>query len=129
VHGAAPALLLTATRVVVSVVFLAVGVDHLVHHEREAEAFDRWGLPFPAAANLATGCAELVLGTMLLLGVATRGAAALLACVMVGAIATAGRVDGGYQLVVPPLLCAACLALAWFGGGRWQLRPRTAPAA
>jgi uncharacterized membrane protein YphA (DoxX/SURF4 family) len=129
VHGSLVSALLTATRVVVSGVFLAVGVDHLVHHEREAEAFDRWGLPFPEAANLTTGGAEIVLGSLLLLGVATRYVAALLACIMVGAIVTAGRVDGGSQLVVPPILGTACLVVAAFGGGRFQLRPRLRTAA
>lgn len=122
-------MLLTTTRLVVSIVFLSVGVDHLVHHVRETEAFDRWGLPFPAAANFATGSAEIVLGALLLLGIGTRYVAALFVCIMIGALLTAGRVDGGSQLVVPPILGTASLVIAVFGGGRFQLRPTLRTAA
>ena len=46
---------------------------------------------------------------------------------MLGAVATAGRVDGGPHLVVPPVLALLCLVLVARGGGRWQLLDRLDP--
>jgi hypothetical protein len=45
--------------------------------------------------------------------VATRRVALALAVEMAVAFATAGRVDGGAQLIVPPAVAALCLVLAW----------------
>ena len=46
---------------------------------------------------------------------------------MLGAVATAGRIDGGPHLVVPPVLALLCLVLVARGGGRWQLLDRIDP--
>jgi uncharacterized membrane protein YphA (DoxX/SURF4 family) len=59
---------------------------------------------------------ELVCGVLLAVGILTRPVALLLATVMVGAMMTAGRVDGGMYLLVPPLLFVLCVLLAWRSG-------------
>ena len=53
-----------------------------------------------------------------MVGLLTRPAAAVLAVNLVGAIATAGRVDGGsFHLGVGPTLLVAMLFLVWAGPG------------
>ena len=61
-------------------------------------------------------------GALLIAGLLTRPAAALLAGDMVGAIVTAGRVEGGaINLVLAPSLLVAMLFLLWAGPGRWAV--------
>ena len=61
---------------------------------------------------------ELVCGALLVVGLLTRPAAALLALNLVGAIATAGRVDGGtFHLGVAPTMLVAMVFLVWAGCG------------
>lgn len=122
------AALLTLTRLTVGAIFFGVGITHFGNHESEVEDFRRWELPWPDIAPYAVGVFEVVVGGLLLLGVRSRLAAALLACESIGIIATAGRIDGGEQLVLPPLLLVGTLVLALFGGGLFCLRPRR-PAA
>jgi putative oxidoreductase len=109
-------------RIVTGAVFIGFGQSKFVHHAREARAFDRYGLPDPNVFAYATGTLELALGSALLLGLLTRLAALGLAGNMVGAIATGGRVDGGFvNLGLAPILLVALLFLVWAGGGRWSL--------
>jgi putative oxidoreductase len=111
-----------AVRIVAGAVFIGFGQSKFVHHAREARAFDRYGLPDPNVFAHATGTLELALGSALLLGLLTRLAALGLAGNMVGAIATGGRVDGGFvNLGLAPILLVAMLFLVWAGGGRWSL--------
>ncbi|CAA9567730.1 MAG: hypothetical protein AVDCRST_MAG86-1340 [uncultured Truepera sp.] len=68
----------------------------------------------------------MVGGGLLALGVATRYLGLLLALTMLGAVVTAGRIDGGSHLILPPilgLLCLLCLLFATRGSGAWQLLP------
>ena len=60
---------------------------------------------------------------MLLLGVVPRLAALVLAGDMVGALLTAGRVDGGQDIWLPLILIAALSAVILLGAGRWALTP------
>lgn len=121
-------LALTLVRLAVGGIFLGVGVTHFGNHAAEVADFRRWQLPWPDVAPYAAGSFEVLVGGLLLLGVRARAAAFLLACESVGIIATAGRIDGGSQLVLPPVLLACCLALAALGGGLFRLdelsRPR-----
>ena len=59
------------------------------------ENFTRWGLPAPGLFVYAIGIVEVVCGLALVLGIATRWAALVLALDMAGATLTAGLVDGG----------------------------------
>ena len=68
---------------------------------------------------------ELLGGFLLVVGLFTRLAALILAVNMVGAIATAGRVDGGsFHLGVAPTLLVAMLFLVWAGSGALAVDPK-----
>ena len=108
-----------AIRLAAGGVFVGFGQSKFVHHAKEARAFDRYGLPGPDVFVYATGTLEVALGLALLLGLLTRLTALGLAGNMVGAIATGGRVDGGFvNLVLAPILLMAMLALVRLGAGR-----------
>ena len=124
-----PALLLAWLRVGVGLVFVVVGTSHFFNHSREVSDFRRWGVPFTPGSVYVIGAIELGFGLLLLTALATRSAALVLTGDMIGALATAGRIDGGSQLVIPPLLAIALLTLARFGGGRWPLSDRIATTA
>ena len=111
-----------AIRLAAGGVFVGFGQSKFVHHAKEARAFDRYGLPGPDVFVYATGTLEVALGLALLLGLLTRLTALGLAGNMVGAIATGGRVDGGFiNLVLAPILLVAMLALLRLGAGRWSV--------
>jgi putative oxidoreductase len=106
----------TAVRVVTGVFFIFVSIGKFTDHAQEVADFDRYGAPIPDIAVYGVGALELLGGIALVLGLATRVAALLLAGDMIGAIATAGRVDGGsFHLGVAPTLLVAMLFLLWAG--------------
>lgn len=118
---------LALLRIVVGAVFVAAGAQKLRDRPTATANFDAWGLPSPSTFSLAIGVLEVVCGLLVLLGLATRFGALLLLFDMLGAVATAGRVDGGMHLVAPPILALLCLILVARGGGRWQLLDRIDP--
>jgi uncharacterized membrane protein YphA (DoxX/SURF4 family) len=118
---------LTLVRVVVGAVFIAEGAIKFANRSHWKALFAHWGLPAPAVSVTAIGLIEIVFGVLLLTGLATRLAALVLLCDMLGAFATAGRVDGGEYLIAPPVLALACILLAARGGGAWQLVDRVDP--
>jgi uncharacterized membrane protein YphA (DoxX/SURF4 family) len=95
------------------IVFMATGASKLIDHAGATADFARWGVPDAAAVTIVVGVFELTAAGLLMLGIATHRVALALAAEMAMAVAIAGRVDGGVQLVVPPALAALCLALAW----------------
>ena len=126
------ALAATVLRVGAGVIFIGFGQSKFAHHARETAAFRRYGLPDPSVFVYATGALEIACGILLVLGLATRLVAAIMAGNMVGAIATGGRVDGGFvNFGLAPLLLVVMLFLLWTGAGRWsldeKLRRRLAP--
>jgi uncharacterized membrane protein YphA (DoxX/SURF4 family) len=120
-------IVLALLRVAVGAVFVLTALEKLTRHASTAADFRHWGLPSPSAFVYAIAILELVCGLVLVTGVATRLAALLLLCDMLGALATAGRVDGGRYLVVPPVLAVLLLVLVARGGGAWQLLDRLDP--
>ncbi|HEY3724459.1 MAG TPA: DoxX family membrane protein [Acidimicrobiia bacterium] len=117
-HGAAAALV-AVVRVVAGIFFVSVSTGKLTDHASEAVDFHRYGVPIPDVSVYAVGGIELVCGMLLVVGLLTRPAAAALALTLLGAIATAGRVEGGsFNLGVAPALLIAMLFLLWAGGGR-----------
>jgi len=117
-------IVLTVIRVLVGLQFLLAGTPKLLGgHSMMVENFTRWGLPAPDLFVYVVGIVEVVCGLALVLGVATRWAAIVLALNMVGAILTAGLVDGGIHLILPPTLGLLSALIAARGGGAWQLRP------
>ncbi len=108
----------TAVRVVTGGLFMMFSVGKFVDHAQESSDFDRYGIPVPDVATYLVGTLELVCGVLLVVGFLTRPAALLLAGDMIGAIATAGRVDGGsFHLGVAPTMLVAMLFLVWAGCG------------
>jgi putative oxidoreductase len=115
-------LILLALRLTSGSIFLGFGVGKFSHREKESASFSSYGLPFPDEFVYAIGATELVFGSMLILGLLTRLAALALAGDMIGAIVTAGRVEGGpINLGLAPALLAAMLVLLWTGPGRVSL--------
>ena len=116
-HGGA-AWCTTVVRVVTGVLFVTFSLGKFADHAAEAADFEHYGIPAPEVATYLVGTLELVGGALLVLGLLTRPAAAALAANLVGAIATAGRVDGGsFHLGVGPTLLVAMLYLVWAGPG------------
>ncbi len=112
-------------RIACGAIYLGFGQSKFVHHAREARAFGRYGLPEPGIFAYAIGTVEVAGGLLLVLGLLTRLAAPGLAGNMVGAIATGGRVDGGWvNLGLAPALLVLMLVLTWTGAGRWSLDER-----
>ena len=117
----------TLVAAVAGVVFVSFGIGHFVDHASETADFRRYEVPFAGLAVCAVGVVELGGGLALILGVFVRPAAALLALDMVGVIATAGRVEGGFlNLAVAPLLLVAMLFLLWAGPGALSVDADTA---
>lgn len=113
-------------RIALAALFIPVGLGKFVNHDAYTERFERWG--FGAAAGevaIFVGVVEVMCGLMLLLGVVPRLAALVLAGDMVGALLTAGRVDGGQDVWLPLILIAALSAVILWGAGRWALTPAT----
>ena len=109
-------------RVIAAAVFIPVGLGKFVNHDAYVERFERWG--FGAAAGevaILVGVVEVACGLMLLLGVAPRAAALALSGNMIGALATAGRIDGGQDVWLPLVLIVVLAAIVVGGGGRWVL--------
>ena len=124
---AAASLPAVAVRLAAGGIFIGFGLSKFTHHAKEARSFARYGLPDADVFAYATGTLELTLGIALVLGLVTRLTALGLAGNMVGAIATGGRVDGGFvNLVLAPILLVAMLFLVWAGAGRWSLDGRLA---
>jgi uncharacterized membrane protein YphA (DoxX/SURF4 family) len=129
----AGALAATALRLGAGAIFIGFGQSKFAHHAKEVRSFDRYGLPAPEVFTYAIGTLELTCGLLLVLGLATRLVAPALAGNMLGAIATGGRVDGGFvNLGLAPMLFIGMLFLLWTGAGRWsvddKLRGRLARA-
>jgi putative oxidoreductase len=105
-------------RIVTGALFVSFSLGKFVDHAKESADFDHYGIPAPEVATYLVGTLELVCGALLVVGLLTRPAAALLAANMVGAIATAGRVDGGsFHLGVAPTMLVAMIFLTWAGCG------------
>jgi uncharacterized membrane protein YphA (DoxX/SURF4 family) len=121
------AIIVAVVRVAVGGLFVVQGIEKFAHHNADLRDFEHWGVPAASTAVFAVGGLEVIAGLLLALGLATRLAALLLLFDMLGAAATAGRVDGGARLVVPALLVVILLVLAARGGGAWQLLDRIDP--
>jgi putative oxidoreductase len=123
-----PAYVVGALRLIAGAFFVSVSVGKFVDHAQEAMDFGRYGVPVPDVAVFAVGVIEVVGGLLLVVGLLTRPAAGLLALTMIGAIATAGRVDGGsFHLGVAPTLLVVMLVLLRTGAGRPSLDHRLRP--
>lgn len=117
---------LTVLRVVLGVVFIAHGAQKFSQGiPGVTQGFAGMGVPFAEVAAPLVAGLELIGGALLVLGVATRVIAVLLAVDMVvaGALAhlPAGffSQDGGFEYVL--VLAAGSLAVALTGPGRYSV--------
>ncbi|MGL5849151.1 MAG: DoxX family protein [Phycicoccus sp.] len=118
--GVVPALV-GVLRIVVGLFFVLTGSMKFVIRAEEVELFERWGVPLPELTVLGTGIVEIVGGITLAAGAAMPLPAVLLGGTMIGALATAGRVDGGQHLILPSALLVVLATIAAGRGGRWLL--------
>ena len=117
----------TAVRVIAGVLFVSFSIGKFSDHMNEAMDFDHYGVPWANITVYIVGVVELMGGLLLVAGLFTRLAALVLAVNMVGAIATAGRVDGGsFHLGVAPTLLVAMLFLVWAGSGAYAVDAKLA---
>ena len=114
-----------AVRLVAGAIFVGFSIGKFARHGAESAALDRYGLPHPDTFTYGVGVVELVGGAMLVLGLGTRIAGLALAADMAGAIATAGRIEGGpVHLGLAPTLLVMMLLLLWIGPGDRSLDRR-----
>ena len=114
-------------RLLSGAIFVVFGLGKFTAHATETASFHRYGLPSPSAFAYTIGALEIVGGLLLIAGFAVRPVALSLAGDMVGAITTAGRIDGGaINLALAPALLVVMLALVWAGGGERSLDSRLA---
>jgi putative oxidoreductase len=117
----------TAVRVVAGCFFVSTGMGKFLDYSKEVSDFRGFEVPWPEVAVPAVGTVELVGGLLLVMGLLTRLAAFALALNMVGALATAGRVEGGsFHLVYAPILLVLMVFLCWSGPGRLAIDTRMA---
>ena len=109
-------------RIVVGVVFLAHGAQKLfVYHITGVSGmFSHIGIPLPALSAVVVSLVEFVGGIALVLGVATRLAAALVAIDMLVAILAVHLKQGffmpqGYEFALTLLAANVCLVLTGAG--------------
>lgn len=115
----------TAVRVVTGLFFVSTGIGKFADHAKEVADFRGFEVPWPEVAVPVVGTVELFGGLLLVVGLLTRPAAFVLASNMIGAFATAGRVEGGsFHLVYPPALLVLMLFVCWAGPGRCSLDGR-----
>jgi putative oxidoreductase len=118
---------LTILRVVVGIIFLAHGYQKLFKFgfHGVAEMFGHLGIPLPALFAVVVTLVEFVGGILLIIGFATRIAAALIAIDMVVAIFAVHLKRGFFNpggFEYPLILLAATLCLVLAGGGAFSLK-------
>ena len=116
---------LLSLRIVVGITFLVHGLHKLADLSGAERLFTSYSIPAPGVMALFVGIVETEGGLLLIAGLATRLAGAVLAGDMLVALATAHdelkffAAQGGIELEA--LLAGACLALVLAGAGRLSL--------
>jgi putative oxidoreductase len=126
--GSTQACGLTILRITVGIVFLVHGYQKLFHigFHGVAAMFGHMGIPLPMVSAVVVTLVEFIGGILLVAGIGTRIAAALLAVDMAVAILAVhlkhgfGAQNGGFEYPLTLLAATLCLALA--GGGMFSLR-------
>ncbi|MEX2254188.1 MAG: DoxX family protein [Acidimicrobiia bacterium] len=129
-YRGATAWLVTTVRVVTGAFFVSVSTGKFLDYSQEVHDFRGFEVPWPEGAVIVVGVVELAGGLLLVVGFLTRPAAFVLALDMVGALATAGRVEGGsFHLVYGPVLLLLMVFLCWAGPGRLSVDEHMAARA
>ena len=120
--GRRAALTATTIRLACGTIFVVFGLGKFADHTSETASFAKYGLPHPSTFAFMIGAVEVVFGVLLVTGFGTRIAALVLAGDMVGAISTAGRIEGGaLHLGLAPTLLVAMLVIVRIGPGARSL--------
>jgi putative oxidoreductase len=115
----------TVVRIAAGGFFVGVGIGKFVEYSKEVHDFRSYEVPWPEVAVPFVGVIEVVGGALLVVGLLVRPAALVLALNMVGALLTAGRVEGGsFHLVYAPALLLAMIVLLWAGPGHASIDER-----
>lgn len=117
---------LAILRSIVGLVFVAVGLWKLFDRADFVARFSHWGFPVPDWTVPVYAAIEIVCGALFALGALTRPVGLLLATLMVVAMFTAGRTDGGVNLIVPALLFGLSVFFAW-RSARFSQAPQRRP--
>jgi putative oxidoreductase len=118
---------LTILRIVVGFVFLMHGYQKLfkMGFHGVGGMFAHWGIPLPFVFSVVVTLVEFVGGILLIAGIATRAAAALLVIDMLVAILVVHLKHGFFApmgVELPLTLLAASLCLVLAGGGMLSLK-------
>ena len=124
-------------RVTVGVAFVSSGWGKLHHLDKVTEYFTELGIPAPHLQAVFVSWVELVCGSLVLLGLATRLASIPLICTMIVALITAKAEDvAGVSDLVGTIEFTYIALLVWLtvsGAGALSLdrvlAPRLAPAS
>ena len=122
-----PAIGVALVRFGLALLVLAVGVFQVQRHHAAVADARVWGLPSPDITGIALPVIAIVLGVVLLLGIAPRLAAWLILAEAVLVMIVAGRTDGGFYISLPPVFIVLALIVIGAGGGRWALVDRLDP--
>jgi uncharacterized membrane protein YphA (DoxX/SURF4 family) len=122
-----PAVGVALVRFGLALIVLVVGIFQVQRHGPAVADARVWGLPSPDVTGIALPVSAIVLGVILLLGLAPRLAAWLILAEAVLVMILAGRTDGGFYLTFPPVYIFLSLVVIGAGGGRWALVDRFDP--
>ena len=122
-----PAIGVALVRFGLALIVLVAGVFQVQRHHAAVTDARVWGLPAPDISGVALPVSAIVLGVILLLGIAPRLAAWLILIEAVVVMWVAGRTDGGFYLTFPPIFILLALVVIGAGGGRWALVDRVDP--
>lgn len=110
-------------RLVAGLPLAGFGTLHLLGAAPMRPILEAGGIPFVGFNAVFAPAVEVLAGVMLLLGAFARVGGALGAGVMVVALYT--HIVANWQdeppMVIPALVLASCLYVAWRGGGAWSL--------
>jgi uncharacterized membrane protein YphA (DoxX/SURF4 family) len=122
-----PAIGVALVRFGLALIVIVAGVFQVQRHHAAVTDARVWGLPAPDITGVALPVSAIVLGVILLLGIAPRLAAWLILIEAVLVMWVAGRTDGGFYLTFPPVFILLALVVIGAGGGRWALVDRLDP--
>jgi uncharacterized membrane protein YphA (DoxX/SURF4 family) len=122
-----PAIGVALVRFALALLVIAAGVFQAQRQHAAVEDAKVWALPSPHFSGIALPVSAIVLGLILLFGVAPRLAAWLILAETVLVMILAGRTDGGFYITLPPVIMVLSVIVIGAGGGRWALVDRLDP--
>jgi uncharacterized membrane protein YphA (DoxX/SURF4 family) len=122
-----PAIGVALVRFALALLVILAGVFQMQRHHAAVADARVWGLPSPEFTGIALPVFAVILGVVLLLGLAPRLAAWLILALAVLVMIVAGRTDGGFYITLPPVIIVLALIVIGAGGGRWALVDRIDP--